>query len=236
MQFTAQLHRGAGAHFVGCALVALGLIGCASAPPQPSVAGSTAAAVAHAPPKTPTTRPADVQPAATQTVPSILEPQQPIDSNSALTGTSNVQTTPPVASLDSGALALWQEAGIASWYGPRFHGKRTASGERFDTNALTAAHKTLPFGTRVRVKSVADGKEVVVRINDRGPHHENRLIDLSQAAARALGILQQGVAAIELQLAPADAREPQAFRAERKPLSSGHSRRAVGVPRKPARG
>jgi rare lipoprotein A len=97
-------------------------------------------------------------------------------------------------------VTLWQEVGIASWYGPRFHGKRTASGERFDTNALTAAHKTLPFGTRVRVKSVADGKEVVVRINDRGPFIAGRIIDLSRAAAQALGM--RGIKRVELERLP----------------------------------
>lgn len=129
-----------------------------------------------------------------------MQPQQPIDSNSALPGTSEVQNTPPVASLERGAVTLWQEVGIASWYGPRFHGKRTASGERFDTNALTAAHKTLPFGTRVRVKSVADGKEVVVRINDRGPFIAGRIIDLSRAAAQALGM--RGIKRVELERLP----------------------------------
>jgi rare lipoprotein A len=91
----------------------------------------------------------------------------------------------------------WQEAGLASWYGPGFQGKRTASGERFDTNALTAAHRTLPFGTRVRVKSLVNGKEVVVRINDRGPFIQGRIIDLSQAAALALDLT--GVKRVELQ-------------------------------------
>ncbi len=92
----------------------------------------------------------------------------------------------------------WQEAGVASWYGPGFQGKRTASGERFDANAMTAAHRTLPFGTSVRVKSLVNGKEVVVRINDRGPFIPGRIIDLSRAAALALGLT--GVKRVELQL------------------------------------
>ena len=79
------------------------------------------------------------------------------------------------------------ERGLASWYGPRFHGKRTANGERFDTAAMTAAHKTLPFGTWVLVKSVNTGNTVIVRINDRGPFIKGRIIDLSNAAAKALG-------------------------------------------------
>ena len=88
--------------------------------------------------------------------------------------------------------------GLASWYANRFHGRRTASGERYDKNALTAAHKTLPFGTLVRVKNVRSGKEVVVRINDRGPYAHKRLIDLSGAAAAALGIKSHGVASVVL--------------------------------------
>jgi rare lipoprotein A len=84
---------------------------------------------------------------------------------------------------------MWSEQGIASWYGPRFQGKLTANGERFNTQTLTAAHKTLPFGTRVRVRSLSDAKEVIVRINDRGPFVKGRIIDLSQAAARVLGFV-----------------------------------------------
>jgi rare lipoprotein A len=88
--------------------------------------------------------------------------------------------------------------GKASWYGARFHGRRTSSGERFDMNELTAAHETLPFGTRVRVRNVANGREVVVRINDRGPRVRNRIIDLSKSAAAALGFLKAGEAAVVL--------------------------------------
>ena len=80
------------------------------------------------------------------------------------------------------------QTGAASWYGPGFHGKRTASGERFNTNDLTAAHKTLPFGSQVRVTNERTGKSMVVRINDRGPYAHGRVIDLSKAAAEAVGI------------------------------------------------
>ena len=80
------------------------------------------------------------------------------------------------------------QTGAASWYGPGFHGKPTASGEPFNTNELTAAHKTLPFGTKVRVTNERTGKSVVVRINDRGPYAHGRVIDLSKAAAEAVGI------------------------------------------------
>ena len=82
--------------------------------------------------------------------------------------------------------------GIASWYGGHFHGRKTASGERYDMNALTAAHPSLPFGTVVRVRSLVNGKEVDVRINDRGPHVGKRLIDLSRGAAQSLGFIDAG--------------------------------------------
>jgi rare lipoprotein A len=89
--------------------------------------------------------------------------------------------------------------GVASWYGREFAGRRTANGERFDPNQLTAAHRTLPFGTRVRVTN-AVGESVVVRINDRGPFHGGRVIDLSQAAAAKLGLVRAGSGRVELAL------------------------------------
>lgn len=88
--------------------------------------------------------------------------------------------------------------GKASWYGPRFHGRRTSNGERFDMNGLTAAHPTLPFGTRVLVRNLANGREVIVRINDRLPGLKGRIIDLSKAAAAALGFLKAGETAVVL--------------------------------------
>ena len=91
-----------------------------------------------------------------------------------------------------------RKKGRASWYGPGFHGKRTANGERFNQNALTAAHRSLPFGTKVKVTNVRNGRSVIVRINDRGPFHGGRIIDLSRAAARILGI--GGTAPVILQI------------------------------------
>jgi len=90
--------------------------------------------------------------------------------------------------------------GFASWYGPGFHGNRSASGEVFNQNAMTAAHRTLPFGTQVMVTNVSSGQSVMVRINDRGPFHGNRIIDLSTAAARVLGVVQSGVAFVKLEV------------------------------------
>jgi rare lipoprotein A len=84
--------------------------------------------------------------------------------------------------------ASGQQAGVASWYGPGFHGRKTANGERFDMNALTAAHRTLPLGTQVRVTNTHTGRSVVVRINDRGPYVGRRVIDLSKASAQAIGV------------------------------------------------
>lgn len=85
------------------------------------------------------------------------------------------------------------QAGAASWYGQAHHGKKTASGEAFDMYALTAAHRSLPLGTRIRVTNVANGRAVDVRINDRGPAIPGRIIDLSYGAARALGAVGDGV-------------------------------------------
>jgi len=87
--------------------------------------------------------------------------------------------------------------GLASWYGQRHQGLKTASGETFDKNKLTAAHRTLPFGTRLRVTNVENRKSVVVRVNDRGPHVAGRVLDLSYGAAQALGMTGAGVARVE---------------------------------------
>jgi rare lipoprotein A len=95
------------------------------------------------------------------------------------------------------------ERGQASWYGPRFHGRRTASGERYNQHAMTAAHKTLPFGTLVRVRSLVTGKEVDVRVTDRGPFVRGRIIDVSRAAAEALGMMGVGVKQVSLHVADA---------------------------------
>lgn len=90
--------------------------------------------------------------------------------------------------------------GIASWYGEDFHGKKTASGERYNMYDLTAAHRTLPLGSRVRVTNLDNGEEVVVRINDRGPFKKGRIIDLSYEAARRLDMIDEGTARVKLTL------------------------------------
>lgn len=96
-------------------------------------------------------------------------------------------------------LAALRQSGIASWYGKQFHGKTTANGESFDMNALTAAHRTLPMASVVRVTNRDNGKSVVVRINDRGPYAHGRLIDLSFAAARELGMIGRGTGNVEIE-------------------------------------
>ena len=93
----------------------------------------------------------------------------------------------------------YRERGIASWYGTKFHGHRTSSGETYDMYAMTAAHKTLPLPTYARVTNLRNGRSVVVRINDRGPFHDNRLIDLSYAAAMKLDIVRTGTGLVEVE-------------------------------------
>jgi rare lipoprotein A len=100
------------------------------------------------------------------------------------------------------------ESGLASWYGQPFHGRLTASGEVYDMEAMTAAHKTLPFGTELRVLCLETGASVVVRINDRGPFVAGRIIDLSAAAARALGLEKRGVTRVSLSLVSSAAARP----------------------------
>jgi rare lipoprotein A len=101
------------------------------------------------------------------------------------------------------------ERGIASWYGRQFHGRRTANGERYDMHEMTAAHPSLPFGTLVGVRNSRTGREAVVRINDRGPYARHRVIDLSYAAARELGVVAAGTASVELYLMPATGAAPR---------------------------
>ena len=95
-----------------------------------------------------------------------------------------------------------ESIGFASFYGAEFHGRRTASGERYDPDDLSAAHRTLPFGTRVRVTNLKNDRSVVVTINDRGPFRRGRIVDVSKRAARELGFLRAGVARVKLEVLP----------------------------------
>lgn len=91
------------------------------------------------------------------------------------------------------------QVGTASWYGEFFRGRKTANGERFDPTGLTAAHRTLPLGTVVEVTNLENGKTVVVRINDRGPYVKGRIIDLSRAAAREIGMIRKGITQVKVE-------------------------------------
>ncbi len=99
---------------------------------------------------------------------------------------------------DQGATEQEIARGLASWYGHKFHGRRTASGERFDMHDFTAAHPSLPFGTVLTVRNPANGREVAVRVNDRGPLRGSRIIDLSRAAAQSIGLVAAGVGTVVL--------------------------------------
>ena len=102
----------------------------------------------------------------------------------------------------------YKERGMASWYGTKFHGKHTSNGEVYDMFGMTAAHKTLPIPCYVRVTNLGNGKQVVVRVNDRGPFHSGRIIDLSYAAATKLGIVKNGSAAVEVETVTPGAAQP----------------------------
>lgn len=99
----------------------------------------------------------------------------------------------PLASADG-----FSQTGVASWYGPSFHGKKTASGERYNQNAMTAAHKTLPFGTILRVTNLNNNRSTTVVVNDRGPFVDNRIIDLSKAAAKQIDMIGTGTARVRI--------------------------------------
>ncbi|MFM2081160.1 MAG: hypothetical protein RLZZ219_1842 [Cyanobacteriota bacterium] len=119
------------------------------------------------------------------------EPAQPIQP---------VIPAPPVATPPSQPKVRSVTSGQASWYGPGFYGNRTANGEVFRPGTLTAAHRTLAFGTRVRVTNLWNGRTTIVRINDRGPFHGARVIDLAHGAARELGLIASGVANVKLEV------------------------------------
>lgn len=128
------------------------------------------------------------------------------------------------AALEDGAV----QVGQASWYGPKFHGRTTANGERFDMDRPSAAHKTLPFGTVVEVHNLDNGRKIQVRINDRGPFIRGRILDLSRAAAKEIGMIGRGVVDIELALVSwprgrtsSSAGSPKATRPERETPTGG---------------
>ena len=111
----------------------------------------------------------------------------------------DVRTVAPVRPLPASKL-IEVVQGAASWYGPGFYGRTTANGERFSKGTLTAAHRTLPFGTKVRVTNLSNGRSVVVRINDRGPFRYHRVIDLAHGAASQLQMMQAGEVPVKLEI------------------------------------
>jgi rare lipoprotein A len=124
-----------------------------------------------------------------------------------LAACTSVAPAPPPASLPAApavAAPYYGETGVASWYGESHQGRPTASGERFEKTGMTAAHRSLPFGTVLRVTSLANGREARVRVNDRGPFSRGSMLDLSEAAAAALGIREAGVAEVRIEAYAAD--------------------------------
>jgi rare lipoprotein A len=117
---------------------------------------------------------------------------------------------PSASSEKSNGKANFRQVGTASWYGPGFHGRKTASGERFDQNKLTAVHRSLPLDTVVKVTNLDNGKAVKVSINDRGPYVGKRVIDLSRAAARKLDMTDEGTAHVRIEVAELPGSDDQA--------------------------
>ncbi len=126
------------------------------------------------------------------------------------------------------------ERGIASWYGTKFHGRRTSSGETYDMHALTAAHTSLPLPTYVRVTNLNNGRSTIVRVNDRGPFHDNRVIDLSYAAASKLGIVETGTGLVEVRAITAGQPAPPPAIAQTLPaVTSAAAAGAAAAPGRP---
>ena len=209
---------------VACALAAGMLVACTHPPTAQQVIAPMAvplAAAPVAPQQVQSTKVLPTPPAAVAEAAPAAKPEAPVtdEDQAGMDAYSGDGLLPPVLRPYGGALdgrrlqrrlpeglaaaaqEQWRDSdqrGMASWYGGRFHGRKTASGERFDQGDLTAAHRTLPFGSLVCVRSTVTGKTVVVRINDRGPYGEGRVIDLSQGAAQELGMLGLGIKPVEM--------------------------------------
>jgi rare lipoprotein A len=152
----------------------------------------------------PTSRSAGLPPEPRTSHPSIDRPQthtlpREIPPIGRIPSSPETEKTAPLAKIPAPPQPTMVETGLASWYGRGFHGKLTASGEVFDQEKFTAAHRSLPWGSRVRVTNLANGKSVEVRINDRGPIGKGRIIDVSRAAARILGIVGAGIASVRVE-------------------------------------
>ena len=130
----------------------------------------------------------------------------------------------------------FRERGHASWYGKKFHGRRTSSGEKYDMFAMTAAHKTLPIPTYARVTNLANGKSVVVRVNDRGPFHKGRIVDLSYSAAARLDLIRHGSAEVQLEVVDASGAPAPAAVAEAPASAAAPTAPAPTAPPAPVAG
>lgn len=111
-----------------------------------------------------------------------------------------LETKAPTNKVNNVPKNTTSKVGLASYYAHQFHGRKTASGERFNMHAMTVAHRTLPFGTKLKVTCETTGKTVVVKVNDRGPFHGNRVLDLSYGAAKALGTVNKGVSKVKYEI------------------------------------
>jgi rare lipoprotein A len=112
---------------------------------------------------------------------------------------SNLSVLDRLSSVATDTVRKFKQTGIASWYGHQFNGRKTATGERFDMNAMTAAHRSLPLSCFIRVTNKDNGKSVIVKVNDRGPYAGNRILDLSYAAAEQLGIVNKGMGNVTIE-------------------------------------
>ncbi|HMV70616.1 MAG TPA: septal ring lytic transglycosylase RlpA family protein [Pseudomonadales bacterium] len=176
--------------YAGVAALVVMLAGCASQPgtsPGAPVAGGSDRPLQDG---TPEFR-ADIM-----TIPDAVPRPEPVTSAGNKSPYTVLGTTYRVAPARPG----YRERGFASWYGTKFHGQYTSNGEPYDVYTMTAAHKTLPIPCYVRVKNVENGRSIVVRVNDRGPFHEGRVLDLSYAAAYRLGYANKGTALVELEV------------------------------------
>lgn len=131
--------------------------------------------------------------------PASLAINSPLLSNDSTQVANDEDVLERLTAVASTSVSKFKQTGLASWYGRQFHGRKTASGETFDMNGLTAAHRSLPLNCYVKVTNTSNGKTVVVKVNDRGPFHGNRVMDLSYGAAKQLGITTKGVGNVSIE-------------------------------------
>jgi rare lipoprotein A len=201
-QMIGVVGRGGGLLLTMMTMVALQLVACSSAAPPPQRANLAARPnsgpstrgrkPARKAPRKPATTTVNVASVANQQAPDAGTPPGELADETA-PADINRPTAGDADTNDDSAQPLAVEEGIASWYGSDWHGKATASGERFNKRAMTAAHKTLPLGAKIRVVNLKNGNAVVVRINDRGPYTRGRIVDVSEVAAEKLDIIDAGV-------------------------------------------